>query len=220
MFPQSGEIHFLGRPLTEHELSQPEFNHSFRSKVGLVFQNPDAQLFCPTVADEVAFGPLQLGLAKETVSARVDDILRLLRIESLRERTPYELSGGEKKRVAIASVLATGTEVILMDEPTATLDPRSRWELVDIILELQQVGKTIVAATNDLEIVPAIADRLIVMGENKTVVAQGPVHELLSNEEMLFQANLIHVHSHKHDSAQHKHLHAHPGISKEHHPGS
>ena len=217
---QQGDVRFLGQPLTDATLRDPEFNRFFRTKVGLVFQNSHAQLFSSTVWEEIAFGPLQLGLPKATVEQRVQDLLRLLRIERLRDRSPEQLSGGEQKRVAIAAVLASNPDILLMDEPTATLDPRSRWELVDLLVELQAMGKTVVTATNDLEIVPLIAEELYILDERKTILAAGATPVLLGNEAVLEQANLIHVHTHTHRQTQHRHPHQHPAILPEHHPGS
>src|SRR5207245_4662694 len=126
-------------------------NRGFRSRVGFVFQNSDAQVFSPTVREEIAFGPLSLGMEADAVAARVDDTLAMLDIAGLADRAPYQLSGGEKKRVAIASVLVMNPEVLLFDEPTAALDPRTRQWLIELIVELNAAGKTIVLATHELD---------------------------------------------------------------------
>lgn len=218
LFADQGRVLYRGTTLGALALKQAAFHRAFRSGVGLVFQNPDFQLFSTSVEEEVAFGPSQLGLSGEDIERRVTDTLKLLRLEGLRERAPYELSGGEKKRVAIASVLATNPEVLLLDEPTLALDPRSRWELVDILEELHAAGKTIVTATNDLEIVETIAGRLVILDETRTVLRTGPVAALLGDPELLHQANLIHIHAHRHKGAEHRHPHTHPGHFDEHHP--
>ncbi|MER3457953.1 MAG: hypothetical protein C4309_04335, partial [Chloroflexota bacterium] len=155
-FPTQGEVHFQGRLLSEAAFEDEDFAFDFRRCVSLIFQDADIQLFSPTVWDEVAFGPLQLGLSRDEVIARTQAALAALGIARLRERTPYQLSGGEKRKVAIASVLSLGPEVWLMDEPTAGLDPRSQSWLVDFICQEGERGHTVVTATQDLDIVADI----------------------------------------------------------------
>jgi cobalt/nickel transport system ATP-binding protein len=192
-----------------------EETHRFHRRIGLVFQDPDVQLFSPTVGDDVAFGPLQLGLALAEVRRRVEAALRQMGIEHLRDRAPFELSGGEKKRAAIASVLSLEPDVLLLDEPTASLDPRTKWVLVDMIVELGRQGKTIITATHDLEIVPIIARRVVVMGENRRILADGTAERILTDDALLVEANLIHEHLHRHATVAHAHAHevdAHHGL--------
>lgn len=208
LFPKAGQVFAFGQPLSEGGL-QGDFNRFFRSKVGLLFQNPDAQLFCPTVWEEIAFGPLQLDLSQVEIEGRVEDLLKLLRIEALRDRSPYELSIGEKKKVAVASVLATNPDVLLLDEPTANLDPKSVRNLIDLILEANEAGKTIIIATHDLHIVPEIADRVYILSEEKRVVAEGRPEEVLLEPEKLVQWNLVHLHKHHHKDHWHVHFHSH-----------
>jgi cobalt/nickel transport system ATP-binding protein len=181
--------------------------HRFHREVGLVFQDPDVQLFSPTVGDDVAFGPLQLGMPLVEVRQRVEAALEQMSIMHLRDRAPFELSGGEKKRAAIASVLSLEPTVILLDEPTASLDPRTKWVLVNLVRELGEAGKTTVVATHELEIVPIIAERVIVIGENRQVLADGPPDRILSDDALLIKANLIHEHLHRHDAVVHTHPH-------------
>src|SRR3954452_18291958 len=118
VFADSGTLKAFGHDLTEDILEDDQFNEAFRSRIGFVFQNTDAQVFSSTVREEVAFGPLNMGLAADEAAHRVDDLLKLLDIELLADRAPYQLSGGQKKRVAIASVLVMNPEVLLFDEPT------------------------------------------------------------------------------------------------------
>ena len=148
-FPHSGEVCAFGQPLSEQNLAQEAFNFDFRRRVGLVFQDSDVQLFSSSVWDEVAFAPLQLGIEAQEVEQRVVQALQALRIEKLRERAPHRLSGGEKKRVAIASVLSLNPHVWLMDEPTAGLDPRSQSWLIDFILDYQRQGYGIEEAVRE-----------------------------------------------------------------------
>lgn len=179
----------------------------FHQRIGLVFQDPDIQLFSPTVGDDVAFGPLQLNLPLKEVRERVEAALNQMGIMHLRDRAPFELSGGEKKRAAIASVLSLEPDVILFDEPTASLDPRTKWVLVNLIQELEDQGKTVVTATHELEIVPLIADRVVVLGEDRRILADGPAKEMLSDVDLLVRANLIHEHLHRHTTIEHAHAH-------------
>ena len=133
VFAQQGEVRAFGRVLSEHALEEREFGREFRKKVAFVFQNPDVQLFSPTVWEDVAFGPLQLGIPKAQVNEVVDGLLESLRIQDLRDRAPHTLSDGQKKKVAIASSLATDPDVLLMDEPTNGLDPRTQVWLIELL---------------------------------------------------------------------------------------
>ncbi len=205
--PNQGKMRVLGQPV-ENVLNDLNDTYTFHRQVGLVFQDPDVQLFSPTVWDEVAFGPLQLGLSKEEVRERATQALQQMEIEKLKDRAPFELSGGEKKRVAIASVLSLRPEVLLFDEPTASLDPRSKWTLVNLIERLAQTGKTIVTATHELDIVPIIAQRVIVLGEERRIIGDGTPAAVLADTELLVRANLIHEHLHAHGEVEHTHEHA------------
>jgi len=208
-FPTSGEACAFGRKLSGHAFQDEPFNFDFRRRVSLVFQDSDVQLFSPSVWDEVAFAPLQLGLSREEVIARVEAALSALRIEKLRDRAPHRLSGGEKKRVALASVLSLNPSVWLMDEPTAGLDPRSQSWLVDFIVEQGKAGKTIVTATHDLNIVESIADRVYVLNEEHRLVAEGTPAQVLSDHALLISCNLMHEHRHRHEDTEEEHAHPH-----------
>lgn len=217
-FPTSGTVSAFGRALTEELVESPSFGPVFRKEVGFVFQNSEAQLFCPTVSDEIAFGPLQIeSLTGQDVLGRVEDTLDLLDITHLRDRVPTTLSAGEKKRVALASVLAVAPSVLLLDEPTAGLDPRSQSALIDILDGLHQGGLTLIAATHDLALLPHLADRAIVLGEDHRLVADRPVDDLLADTDLLLRVNLIHEHTHRHGSIAHSHPHSHiPAHEHEH----
>ncbi len=135
------------------------------------------------------------------------DTLAMLDISDLAERASYQLSGGEKKRVAIASVLVMNPEVLLFDEPTAALDPRTRQWLMKLIVELNRAGKTIVLATHDLEILDMLADRCVVFSEGHRIVGEGPPERILAARDLLLGVNLVHEHSHIHGHLQHDHEH-------------
>jgi cobalt/nickel transport system ATP-binding protein len=196
-FPQQGSISAFGKPLTEDALRDDEYNFVFRRRVGLVFQDSDVQLFSPSVLDEVAFAPLQLGLSRSEVNQRVDSALEMLRIEKLRDRAPHHLSGGEKRRVALASLLTLQPDVWLMDEPTTGLDPRSQSWLVEFILEQRKQNKTVLIATHDLDIAEQVASKIYVFSEEHHIVASGTPEEILSDHELLHECNLAHYHAHE-----------------------
>lgn len=204
--PTGGRMRALGRDIAAVADGFDAFR--FHRQVGLVFQDPDIQLFSATVLDDVAFGPLQLGLAADDVEARCDEALGVMGIRHLARRAPFELSGGEKKRAAIASVLSLRPDVILLDEPTAALDPRTKWILVDLIRRLGEAGRTVITATHELDIVPVIADRVVVLGEDRRVHADGAPAEVLADRDLLVAANLIHEHLHEHGGIRHSHPHA------------
>ncbi len=211
VFPEKGTLTFCGEPVTEERLQNPGFAFQFRRRVGLVFQNPDVQLFSPTVADELAFGPLQLQWPKEKVRAQVEQTLELMKISHLRHRLPHHLSTGEKKRVALASVLVLDPEVLLLDEPTTTLDPKSASQIIDFLIGLRGGAKTVVTTTHDLDIVEDIADHCFVFQTGR-VVAEGTPIEILGNTSLIEQTSLVHVHRHVHPSGEihsHPHLHSH-----------
>jgi cobalt/nickel transport system ATP-binding protein len=217
-FPSSGRVEAFEEPLTEEALAGPEFGPRFRGSVGFLFQNSDAQLFCPTVEEELAFGPLQMGLPEGEVRSRVDGALRLLGIGRLRDRIPAALSAGEKKRVALASVLTLNPSVLLLDEPTAGLDPRSQSDLLDLLEALSERGVALVTATHDLALLPHLADRVLVLGEDHRVAAEGPCREILRETDLLLRVNLIHTHRHRHGETVHSHPHDH-GLEVDHtHP--
>ena len=196
LYPDTGRYLAFGEEITEERLEDEQLNAAFRSRVGFIFQNSDAQLFSPTVRDEIAFGPLNMAMPRAEAEVRVADTLAMLGITELADRAPYQLSGGQKKRVAIAGVLAMNPEVLLFDEPTAALDPRTQQWLTELIVELSRAGKTIVLATHDLASVDTLAERCVVLGEDHRVVADGASHDILGDRELLLGVNLIHEHTH------------------------
>lgn len=210
-FPEKGSVLFRGEPLTEERLEEESFGFAFRRQVGLVFQNPDVQLFLPTVLDEVAFGPLQLRWPRDEIRRRVGETLEAMEITHLRGRSPHHLSTGEKKRVALASVLVLDPEVLLLDEPTAALDPKSESRMIDFLVGWGGGSKTVVTTTHDLDIVEDIADHCYILDHGR-VAGEGSPAEILSSRELLERTHLIHAHRHVHASGQvhsHPHLHRH-----------
>jgi cobalt/nickel transport system ATP-binding protein len=207
VYPDSGTFTAFGELVTEDKLEDQQMNEGFRSRVGFIFQNSDAQVFSPTVREEIAFGPLNMAMSRDQVNARVDDTLAMLDIADLADRAPYQLSGGQKKRVAIASVLVMNPDVLLFDEPTAALDPRSQQWLMELIVELNEAGKTIVLATHDLGTLELLADRCVVFSEEHRIVAEGTPDEILASRELLLGVNLIHEHTHLHEGEWHDHEH-------------
>lgn len=205
--PDSGEVKAFGRPITGFD--------EFRQRVSLLFQNPQAQLFSLNVWDELCFGPLQLGLAGDEVEGRASDILRLLGIEHLRERGPWNLSGGEMKKVALGTCLSVNPDVVLLDEPTTGLDPKSQVEFIDLIISLRKAGKTIVTSTHDLGIIQDISDETVVMGEDHRIMLEGKPWEVIRNTDALLQANLIYRRAHRHSWYEHEHVS--PGMHEHEH---
>jgi cobalt/nickel transport system ATP-binding protein len=203
-FPSKGTINVFGQALTEDALRHLDFNFAFRRRVGLVFQDADVQLFSPSVLDEVAFAPLQLGLPRDEVNQRVEDALRTLRIEKLRDRAPHRLSGGEKRRVALASLLTLQPDVWLLDEPTTGLDPRSQSWLVEFILEQRSARKTVLTATHDLNIAAQIATKIYVFSEEHQIIASGTADDILSDHDLLHRCNLGHYHLEAKNKTDHK----------------
>ena len=213
-FPSSGSILFQGRELTQEALEEEEFAHRFRRAVALVFQNPDVQLFNPTVYDEIAFGPLQMRMPKEEIQAAVAGMLERFGIGHLKDRAPHRLSGGEKKRVALASALAIDPEVLILDEPTAALDPESQSAMIEFLLDCRG-KKTVLTATHDLDIVEEIADHCLVLAGGR-LVAEGRPDQILGNQELLRETHLLHSHRHRHGEIVHAHPHLHQHHSHRH----
>jgi cobalt/nickel transport system ATP-binding protein len=215
--PGAGELLAFGQPLCEKSLKNSFFTSEFRRRVGLVFQDPDVQLFSSTVWDEVTFGPLQLGIPREEVIFRGKHVLELLGIAHLNERPPYLLSGGEKKKVSLASVLSLDPQVLLLDEPTNGLDPKSQGGLIDFLLQWLNQDKCVVFSTQDLDLVEEIASRVIVMGDDHSILADGKPDDFLLDPDFLLRANLIHEHSHRHKEAIHRHQHLHQHLHQHEH---
>ncbi|MFQ6076615.1 MAG: energy-coupling factor ABC transporter ATP-binding protein [Candidatus Bathyarchaeia archaeon] len=182
--PESGYVRILGQVLNKKTLRK------MRGRVGLVFQDADDELFCPTIEEDIAFGPLQLDLPQKEVEERVARVSRLLGLEGLLKKSPFRLSEGEKKRVALASVLSMDPDILLVDEPTTNLDYRSRRILIDLLNKLnRERGVTLVSATQEVDIVPEIADRVLLI-EDKRVIADARVGEVLTDSRLLERTGL------------------------------
>ena len=207
-FADAGEVRYGGRRLDAAALDEPAFRRTFRGEVALLFQNVDAMLFNPTVADELAFGPRQLG--QDDVDGRVARWAEAFDVGSLLERAPFELSGGEKKRVALAALLAVEPRVLLLDEATANLDPASTGRLVDVLANVP--GLTVVASTHNLSMATELGDRAVLLAPGRRgVLFDGPAHALLQDDRLLVESGLAHRHAHRHGAHAHAHYHVHDG---------
>lgn len=229
-----GQIHIDGIPVVKSNLAK------IRKKIGVVFQDPDDQLFCPTVYDDVAFGPLNLGLDKTQIQQRVQEALQIVGLEGYEQRAPFHLSFGEKKRLALATVLSYQPDILVFDEPSTNMDPLNRRRLIDW---LKKCDKTIILCTHDLDIALEICDRCLLLAQGE-LVATGQANDILYNRTLLEKYHLelplalmthemlqnilqsvamdpehrdiigkfLHTHRHVHDPDQsvHLHFHAHP----------
>ena len=164
IFPQQGTYSFEGKQITAEQMRNRQYAKRFHQRVGYVWQNPDSQLFCSSVREELAFGPLQMGLSLEEVEKRVKDALQLLELEKLADRAPYSLSGGEKKRTAMASILTMNPQVWTMDEPESYLDVQGIAWLKEFLPALKSAGKTLVIATHHPEVVETMVDEEMILG--------------------------------------------------------
>jgi cobalt/nickel transport system ATP-binding protein len=189
--PSSGSYSFEGLEITSKKLQDNLFLKTFHKKVGFIFQNSEVQLFCSNVYDEIAFGVRQMGMPEEEVNKRVLDILKLLKVEDLKHRQPYHLSGGEKRKIAIASVLVMNPEVLVFDEPMNGLDPESKRFLKGLMIELNEAGKTILCSTHDFEYVKEVFSRAIVFSKEHTIIRDGNYKEVMEDKDFLFNNNII-----------------------------
>ena len=183
--PDEGKVFIDGEELKYDKKSLLKF----RQKVGIVFQNPDDQIFAPTVEEDVAFGPLNLGLSMEEVQDRVEEALERVGMSGFEKTAPHHLSGGQKKRVAIAGILAMKPEIMVLDEPTAGLDPQGVTNLVKLLKELNDEGITIVISTHEVDLVPDYANRVFVLVGGE-LIAEGTPKDIFSQPDILESANL------------------------------
>ncbi|MBI3148196.1 MAG: ABC transporter ATP-binding protein [Betaproteobacteria bacterium] len=200
----SGSCRYRGDEVSPTRLRTGAFARRFRGEVVLLFQHPEAMLFNPTVRDEIAYGPRQLAWAD--AQERAVRWATALGLDALLEHAPFRLSGGQKQKVALASILALDPEVLLLDEPTASLDPRTAGWLVDYLLDC---GKTVLVSTHNLSMAAELGDRALVLGERGRLLHDGTVAEVLRDRELLEAANLVHRHRHRHAGLTHVHTHGH-----------
>ncbi len=184
---QKGEIIYRDVVIDKKNLKE------LRKNIGIVFQDPDSQIIASTVRAEVAFGPMNLKLPKEEVIARVDQALTYMNMLDFKDRPPHHLSGGEKKRVSIADIIAMKSELIIFDEPTASLDPLNAQMLEDVLEKLSQEGKTLLISTHDVDFAYRWADRVIVFDGGK-IIADGTVLEIFQDQALLKKSNLLKPH--------------------------
>ena len=171
----NGRVRLLGRPIDDNNLKWA------RSQVGLVFQNPDDQLFSPTVFDDVAFGPINMGYSEADVHKAVTRALDLVGMAGCEKRSPHHLSVGEKKRIAIATVLSMSPEILVIDEPTSNLDPGGKWSLIEVVKSLPG---TKIIVSHDLELVGALCQRVVIIDRGR-VVADGATNDILADKQLL-----------------------------------
>ena len=181
--PDSGRILYRGKEIGKKDLNE------LRKNVGIVFQDADNQIIASTVFAEVSFGPMNLKLPKEEVKKRVEDALEYMNLGSMRDRPPHYLSGGEKKRVSIADIIAMESEVVIFDEPTASLDPVNVEMLEGVLEKMNEMGKTLLISTHDVDFAYRFADRAVIFAGGR-IIADGPVREVFEDDEILNQANL------------------------------
>lgn len=206
IFPTGGKVFFRGRELTERSLKDQSFKKIFRSSVSLMFQDVDAMFFNATVFDEIAFSLRQLGLREEDVRERVKRIANILNLEDILHRAPYDLSGGEKKRTAFACCIVHEPEVLLLDEPTSSLDPEGVATVVELLADY---GGTVITATHNLSLAFELGDRFVVLSKEHELLFDGRINSLRECVDILKEAGLVHRHKHRHGRVIHEHLHLH-----------
>lgn len=183
LWPESGRIRYRGKEIVKKDLNE------LRKNVGIVFQDADNQIIASTVFAEVSFGPVNLKLPKEEVKRRVETALDCMNLMPMKDRPPHYLSGGEKKRVSIADIIAMESEIVIFDEPTASLDPVNVEMLKDVLDKMAGMGKTLMISTHDVDFAYRWADRAVVFADG-CIIADGPVREVFEDEELLIRANL------------------------------
>lgn len=202
--PQTGLVRWLGEPLTTGWLKSPQRAAAFRRACVLLFQHPEAMLFNLTVREELAYGPRQLGLPD--VNARVDYWAEVLGLTPLLEKPPFLLSGGQKQKVALACLLVLDPDLLLLDEPSSSLDPATVGWLVDTLVHS---NKTLVVSTHNLSLAAELGERAVVLGDGGKILFDGPMRMALSGAQLLEQAGLAHRHRHRHGGVEHSHVHVH-----------
>ncbi|MCX7957590.1 MAG: energy-coupling factor ABC transporter ATP-binding protein [Deltaproteobacteria bacterium] len=206
MFPQNGEYLFEGGEVSKAFLRDEDRRKRFRKSSVMLFQSPEVMLFNPTVYDEVAFGLRQILRDETEIRKKAEKTLGIFGLLRYRDSPPFELSGGEKQKLALASILAIEPQVLLLDEPMTNLDPKSQGEIIDLLYELEI---TTVISTHNLSMAPELGLRTILLSENHNILYDGNINGLLSDEDLLIRANLVHRHRHRHNGVDHTHYHRH-----------
>ncbi|MES9974582.1 MAG: ABC transporter ATP-binding protein [Candidatus Thiodiazotropha sp.] len=204
LFATSGDYRYRGDPVTRQLVRSGPWANRFRREMVLLFQHPEAMLFNPTVADEIGYGPRQLGIPDS--DKLIQEWAGRLGLQPLLEKAPYSLSGGEKKKVALAALLVLEPACLLLDEPIANLDPRSSGWVVDYLLATEA---TVIITTHNLSMAAELGERCLIMDERGTLCFDGPVKQALADMELLQQANLVDRHQHRHGAISHSHPHVH-----------
>ena len=183
--PTSGHVEVAGEKI----IFEKDKLLEVRQKVGIVFQDPNDQLFAPTVKEDVAFGPMNLGLEHEEVERRIEESLKMVGMEGFEEKTPHHLSGGQQKRVAIAGIIAMRPEIMILDEPTAGLDPEGVDKVLNILNDLNREGISIIISSHDIEMVSQFAEKIFIL-YNGEIIDSGDKQKIFSNTELLKKAHL------------------------------
>lgn len=184
LMPTSGKVNVLGKEVTKQNLDE------IRQKVGLVFQDPDDQLFARTVALDVAFGPTNLKLSKAEIEQRVNWAIEVTDLKGLENKSPSNLSGGQKRRASIAGVLAMKPEIIILDEPMSNLDPKTSSKVLKLLMQLnKELGLTLIIATHDVDLVPLFADEICILNKGQ-ILMQGPPQEVFSQADLIRSVDL------------------------------
>jgi len=205
LLPGKGQVRFEGQALTARRLRERAWCRDFRRAVGMVFQHPEAMLFNATVLEEIAYGPQHLGMPDAGDRAR--EWAARMGLEKHLERAPWQLSGGEKQRLALACVLVCRPKLLLLDEPTASLDPRATGWLIDYLLD--QPDLTTLISTQNLALAAELGNRALILGEDGRQLHDGPLDEAVADTDLMWRANLAHRHRHRHDGIEHRHAHLH-----------
>lgn len=204
VFPRQGGVSWKGQALDREALRQRDLARAFRRSCALLFQHPEAMLFNPTVGEEIAYGPRQLGL--DGIDGRVAAWAAALRLDGLLERPPFLLSGGQKQKLALACLLVLEPELLLLDEPTASLDPATVGWLIDTVLASP---RAVVISTHNLSLAAELGERALILGPAGRLLFDGPIEHALRDMALLEAAQLTHRHRHRHGGRAHSHLHAH-----------
>ncbi len=204
IFPNHGEYFFSGNKIDKSSLHIKQFNQAFRTQVVYQFQNPEVMLFNPTVFDEIAFGPRQLSM--NNVEEKVNLWAERFGISAILNLPPFQLSGGEKQKVCLASIFVMEPEVILLDEPTSYLDPKTTGWFVDFLYE---IDKTVIISTHNLSLAAELGERAIILSPEHKKIYDGDINKMIENDNILLEANLVHTHSHKKNESSQKKYHIH-----------